>query len=78
MVDKCDCKKREARLVYALGLMYGQYCSKPYGHNFMSAGEAAIDVLEDYHIHDEASEWTSDTYDRLESVVVQIEQGEQE
>jgi len=38
-----------ARLAYALhalALMWNQYCPPPYGHQFMSAGECAADVLE--------------------------------
>jgi hypothetical protein len=71
-------RKREAKLLNALGLMYGQYCSGSMGHDFMSAGEAAIDILEDYGVHNEELEWTDKTYDKLDSVVATLNQKEQE
>lgn len=67
-------QEREAKLLNALGLMYGQYCSKPMGHDFMGAGEAAIEVLEDYGIHNEDLEWTDESYDKLEAVVATLHQ----
>jgi len=41
---------REARIemLEPLCLMYDQYCSGPSGHDFMMAGESAIEVLEEY------------------------------
>lgn len=65
-------KKEQARLLDALGLMYSQYCSDKFGHDFMSAGEAAIDILEDYGIHSEDWEWTDKSYDKLEQVVNEL------
>ncbi len=34
-----------AEALDALADMYSQYCAPPYGHEFMSAGEGAADVL---------------------------------
>lgn len=64
--------ERNAELLNALGLMYGQYCSKKLGHDFMGAGEAAIELLEEYGIHDEYSAWSDKTYDKLEQVVAEL------
>ena len=42
-IQKHDEEKK--KLLYALGLMWNQYCGKE-GHKFMSAGEAASELLE--------------------------------
>ena len=64
-----EARKENARLLNAVGLMYAQYCKKKLGHDFMGAGEAAIEILEDYEIHNENWEWTDKSYDKLEAVV---------
>jgi hypothetical protein len=71
-----EARHREAALLYALGLMYGQYCSSRLGHNYMGAGEAAISILEGYGIHDEFWEWTAKSYDKLEQTVNQLKEEE--
>lgn len=70
--DREAASKREAKMLNAIGLMYGQYCTQPYGHMYMGAGETAIGILEDYDIHSEELEWTSETYDKLDEVVAQL------
>ena len=67
-------REKNAELLNALGLMYGQYCSKKLGHDFMGAGEAAIELLEEYGIHDEYSEWSDKTYEKLEQVVAELKE----
>lgn len=67
-----EARKENARLLNAVGLMYAQYCKKKLGHDFMGAGEAAIEILEDYEIHDENWEWTDKSYDKLEAVVAHL------
>lgn len=52
--------------LYALGLMWNQYCGEK-GHLFMSAGEHASDVLEHHgllHDDDEEADW-----DKLDSLL---------
>jgi hypothetical protein len=64
--------EKEAKLLNALGGMYGQYCAKPHGHDFMGAGEEAIEILEDYGIHDESRQWDEQSYDKLEKKVAEL------
>lgn len=50
----------------ALGRMYQQYCGPNFGHNFMGAGEYAIDVLEKYGLGDERNGVNKIALDKLE------------
>lgn len=50
----------------ALGWMYHQYCGDNYGHNFMGAGEGAIEVLEKYGLADEIKGVNEIELDKLE------------
>jgi hypothetical protein len=68
-----ELQSKEAKLLNAVGLMYAQYCREPYGHHFMGAGEAAIEILEDYGVHAEDWEWTDKSYDKLEEVVKSLQ-----
>lgn len=57
------------RILDALTSMYFQYCNSPYGHNFMGAGERAIDVLEDYGLASETVGVNEEEMDKLERIV---------
>lgn len=61
--------KESQRILMALTNMYFQYCNSPYGHDFMGAGESAIDVLEDYGLASEAVGVNEAAMDRLESLL---------
>jgi hypothetical protein len=61
--------KETQRILNALTSMYFQYCNSPYGHDFMGAGEMAIEVLEDYGLASEAVGVNEQEMDRLESLV---------
>lgn len=65
--------KESQRILNALTLMYSQYCDKPYGHDFMGAGEAAISVLEDYGLADEAVGVNDQKMNDLEAILTQQE-----
>lgn len=41
------------KALIALAWMYDQYCGDNFGHNFMGAGEDAIEILENYGLGDE-------------------------
>jgi hypothetical protein len=45
--------KKEKQLLIALAWMYEQYCGDNFGHDFMSAGEGAIELLENYGLGNE-------------------------
>lgn len=61
--------KETQRILAALTSMYFQYCNKPYGHDFMGAGESAIDVLEDYGLASEAVGVNEEQMDKLEALL---------
>lgn len=61
--------KESQRILMALTNMYLQYCNSPYGHDFMSAGESAIEVLEDYGLADEKTGVVISEADRLEELL---------
>lgn len=69
MKDFTKLDKETQRILAALTSMYSQYCNSPYGHNFMGAGEAAIDVLEDYGLADEAIGVNQEQKDKLRSLL---------
>jgi len=59
------------KTIEALCMMYEQYCSGKFGHDFMGAGEAAIEILDkygltkdDFHI---ADNW-EERLDRIQSL----------
>ncbi len=64
-----DLDKETLRILDALTYMYFQYCNSPYGHDFMGAGERAIDVLEDYGLASEAVGVNEEEMDKLERIV---------
>jgi hypothetical protein len=57
------------RILSALTSMYFQYCNKPYGHDFMGAGEQAIEVLEDYGLAHEDKGVIDEQMDKLEALL---------
>lgn len=61
--------KESRRILMALANMYFQYCNKPYGHDFMGAGESAISVLEDYGLASETVGASEEEMDRLEGLL---------
>lgn len=61
--------KESQRILMALTSMYFQYCDAPYGHDFMGAGESAIDVLEDYGLASEDKGVNEQQMDKLEAVL---------
>ncbi len=63
---------KEARLLEALAGMYEQYCGKKYGHNFMGAGEAAIELLEEYGVHSEDTDWDEKSDKNLQRVLANL------
>lgn len=58
--------KQIKELLVALGWMYEQYCGDNYGHNFMGAGQYAIEVLEKYGLGDEVKGVDTSKLDRIE------------
>lgn len=67
--DFADLDKQTLRPLYALAMMYFQYCNKPFGHDFMSAGERAIDVLEDYGLASEETGVDTEKLDELRAML---------
>ena len=67
--DFTQLDKESQRILNALALMYAQYCDRPYGHDYMGAGEAAIEVLEDYGLADEAVGVNHEKINKLESLL---------
>jgi hypothetical protein len=61
--------KETQRILDALTSMYFQYCNRPYGHDFMGAGERAIEVLEDYGLATEDLGVNEQQMDKLESLL---------
>lgn len=64
-----ESRKKEARLLEALARMYSQYCEHPYGHDFMGAGESAIELLEEYGVHSEDTAWDEKSEQNLANVI---------
>jgi hypothetical protein len=67
--DFAKLDKETQRILSALTSMYFQYCNKPYGHDFMGAGEMAIEVLEDYGLASENKGVNEEQMDRLERML---------
>lgn len=65
--------KEEARMLIALAWMYDQYCGDNYGHDFMSAGEECIEILEGYGLGNEKDGINQKRLDRLEQYLKHLE-----
>ena len=63
-LEQTETELREA--VVALGFMYSQYCGPNFGHDFMGAGESAIEVLEKYGLGNERDGVDEIALDKLE------------
>lgn len=59
-------EKELAEALYALGYMWNQYCGKN-GHLFMSAGEAASEMLIRHDLLKD--EWSECDYDKLDELL---------
>lgn len=59
-------------ILYALADMYTQYCDGPFGHDFMSAGEGAIEILENYSLASESKGVDYDAVDGLEKKIGEL------
>ena len=67
--DFTELDKETRRILMALANMYSQYCDKPFGHDFMGAGESAIEVLEDYGLASEAIGVNDEKMNELEGLL---------
>lgn len=56
---------KEKRILLALADMYGQYCSGRFGHDFMSAGENACEILDNYGLMKLDDELDEDAVEKL-------------
>ena len=63
--------KQLNRALYALGLMWNQYCGE-HGHAFMSAGEEAAAVLMEHGLLQD--EWSEADWDKLEKLMAETNQ----
>lgn len=70
-MSKIDIK--ELRLLVSLAWMYEQYCGDNYGHNFMGAGEDAIEILESYGLGNEVDGINDKKLDKLEKQLYKLE-----
>lgn len=61
--------KERNKLLLALAYMYSQYCGGSYGHDFMTAGETAIEILEEHGLADEETGVNEKALDELEKKV---------
>lgn len=60
-------KTRELKeALIALACMYDQYCGDNYGHDFMCAGESAIEIIENYGLGNEKDGVNIPAVDALE------------
>lgn len=75
-VEQAEAKARIEKLniLYSLADMYGQYCDGPYGHDFMSAGEGAIEILENYGLAIEAKGIDYKALDKLNEDISTLQQ----
>lgn len=60
--------KQLNRALYALGLMWNQYCGER-GHLFMSAGEEASGVLMEHGLLQD--EWSEADWEKLEKLIAE-------
>lgn len=61
------------KILSALADMYGQYCDGPYGHDFMGAGEGAIEILENYKLASEDKGIDYVAVDKLDEYIAQLQ-----
>lgn len=66
MKEYRELTKETARMLISLAWMYEQYCGSNYGHDFMSAGEDCIEILEDYGLGNEIKGINHKRLDSLE------------